>query len=142
MKRVGTPCSTAGRTVVIVASKIILSPATKTYLDMKYDLRTPLGLTWAGLISVEDAYDWEPVTLIPGLDPAAIVGVEAPLWSETLLTMADVEYMAFPRLPGVAEIGWSPAAGRGWDEYRLRLAAQGARWDVMGVNYASGWMKG
>ncbi len=116
-------------------AKIILSPATRTYLDMKYDLNTPLGLTWAGLISIADAYQWEPATLIPGLDPAAIIGVEAPIWSETLTTMAEVETMAFPRLPGVAEIGWSPAAGRGWDEYRQRLAAQRARWEMMGVNY-------
>ena len=114
---------------------IILSPASKAYIDMKYDATTPLGLTWAGLLSVEDSYRWEPETLIPGLDPAAIAGVEAPLWAETLQTIAEVEFMAFPRLPGIAEIGWSPAAGRSWDEYRVRLAAQAPRWSVMGVNY-------
>jgi hexosaminidase len=34
-------------------AKIILSPANKTYLDMKYDASSPLGLDWAGLISVK-----------------------------------------------------------------------------------------
>ena len=43
--------------------------------------------------------------------------------------------MAFPRLAGVAELGWSPAGGRSWQEYRPRLAHQGPRWDELSVNY-------
>jgi len=61
--------------------------------------------------------------------------VEAPLWSETLGTLADFEYMAFPRLAGVAELGWSPARGRDWEEYRVRLGAHAARWTALGVNF-------
>jgi hexosaminidase len=102
---------------------------------MQYDSATPLGAHWAGYIEVRDAYDWDPATLLPGISEAAMIGVEAPLWTETLRTMADVEYMAFPRLPGIAEIGWSPAAGRVWDEYRLRLAAHGPRLQTLGVNF-------
>ena len=65
---------------------------------------------------------------------SAIAGVEAPLWSETLGERTDFEYMAFPRLAGVAEIGWSPA-GRSWEEYRQRLGAQAPRWVALGVNF-------
>jgi hexosaminidase len=116
-------------------AKVIISTASKTYLDMKYDAASPLGLKWAGYISVEDAYTWDPATQVAGVSEADILGVEAPLWSETLRTIWDVEYMAFPRLPGIAEIGWSPAVGRSWDEYSLRLAAQGRRMDALGVNF-------
>ena len=49
-------------------------------------------------------------------------------------TMRDVEYLAFPRLAGAAEIAWSPAAGRTWDEFRGRLGAQAQRWAGLGVN--------
>ena len=66
---------------------------------------------------------------------ADILGVEAPLWSETLLTLTDIEYMAFPRLIGIAEIGWSPQQGRSWDEYRLRLGAQAARLEALDVTF-------
>lgn len=114
---------------------IIMSPGSRAYLDMQYDPSTPLGLHWAGYIEVRDAYDWDPATLVPGIGEEVIVGVEAPLWTETLRTMADVEYMAFPRLLGIAEIGWSPAAARVWDEYRLRLAAHGPRLQALGVNF-------
>ncbi|HEX7394624.1 MAG TPA: family 20 glycosylhydrolase, partial [Anaerolineaceae bacterium] len=64
-----------------------------------------------------------------------ILGIEAPLWSETLRTIKDIEYMAFPRLPGLAELGWSPLAGRNWNEYRLRLGAAGERLTAMDVNF-------
>jgi hexosaminidase len=114
---------------------LIMSPAARAYLDMKYDASTPLGLSWAGFISVQHAYSWDPATHVDGVSEDTILGVEAPLWSETLETWADVVFMAFPRLPGYAEIGWSPPAGRSWDEYRLRLAAHGPRLTVMGVSF-------
>ena len=115
-------------------ASVILSPAPRVYLDMKYDAATPLGLAWAGHISVRAAYDWEPATQLAGVAEAQLLGVEAALWSETLTTLADIEFMLFPRLPGVAEVGWS-AAGRDWETYRARLAAHGPRLGAMGVNF-------
>jgi hexosaminidase len=115
--------------------QVIMSPSGYAYLDMKYDASTPLGLEWAGQISLQRAYSWDPAQIVPGVTEAHILGVEAPLWSETLETLADVHYMAFPRLAGHAEIGWSPQASRSWEDYRQRLAGQGPRLDRLGVNY-------
>jgi hexosaminidase len=114
--------------------KIILSPADKTYLDMKYDAASPLGLDWAGLISVKDAYDWEPASYMAGLEEEDILGLESPLWTETVLTMKDIEFMAFPRLPGLAELAWSPK-GLDWDEYKQRLALHGKFMETLGINF-------
>jgi hexosaminidase len=112
-----------------------MSPATRAYLDMKYDPSTRLGLDWAGTTDVRNAYEWDPVAQIQGLSEQQVLGVEAPLWSETLRTMADVEHMAFPRLAGIAEVGWSPTRDRSWSEYRVRLGAQGPRLRALGVNF-------
>jgi hexosaminidase len=116
-------------------ARLILSPADRIYLDMKYDATTVLGLNWAGFNDVQDAYSWDPATYIPGVSESSILGVEAPLWSESLSEISDFEYMAYPRLAGVAEIGWSPAAARNWETYRLRLGAQAPRWTALGVNF-------
>ena len=123
------------RKAVTQGAEVVMSPANRAYLDMKYDQDTPYGLDWAGLISVEKSYRWDPATLIPGLAESAVIGVEGPLWSETLDDMAKVEFMAFPRLPGIAELGWSPASALDWTTYKDRLAGQAARWDVLGVNF-------
>lgn len=115
-------------------AKIILSPANKTYLDMKYDTSSPLGLDWAGSISVRDAYDWEPGNYMDELEETDILGIEAPLWTETILTVKDIEYMAFPRIIGLAELAWSPK-GQCWEDYKHRLAAHGKRMEAMGIDF-------
>lgn len=114
---------------------LILSPADRVYLDMKYDKNTKLGLAWAGYVEVRRSYDWDPATYLPGAPASAIKGVEAPLWTETISSDAHIDQMAFPRLPGVAELGWSPAATHDWDDYKVRLAAQGPRLSALGIDY-------
>ncbi|MFF0966265.1 beta-N-acetylhexosaminidase [Streptomyces sp. NPDC003703] len=114
---------------------LILSPADRVYLDMKYTKDFPLGLAWAGYVEVRRSYDWDPAAYLPGAPASAVRGVEAPLWSETLSTSAQLDTMAFPRLPGAAELGWSPAATHDWDTYKVRLAAQAPRWDALGIGY-------
>jgi hexosaminidase len=103
---------------------VIMSPASRTYFDHKYDASTALGTTWAGYLSVRDAYEW---------DPGDALGVEAALWSETLLTLRDVEEMAFPRLLCTAELV-SGRPRRDWEEFRPELAARAAELAARGVN--------
>jgi hexosaminidase len=120
---------------VAQGAKILMSPAIKAYLDMQYDKTTKLGLHWAAYIEVDSAYIWDPATLIPGVTKDNIIGIEAALWTETITNMKDMEYMIFPRLPGFAEIGWTPAARRNWNEYKVRLGEHGDRFKTMNVNY-------
>ena len=116
-------------------SKLVLSPAQHAYLDMKYDKNTELGLDWAALVDVRDSYDWDPATYMKGVAESSILGVEAPLWSETVGTISAAEYMVLPRLPALAEVGWTPQSGRDWESFRTRLAAQKARWNQLGLNW-------
>lgn len=116
-------------------ASIIMSPASKTYLDMKYDATTEWGLQWAGFVEVRDAYEWDPAAVLAGLGEEAIAGIEGALWTETITRRDAIDFMTFPRLPGLAETGWSPRAGRSWDEYRARLAQHGPRLAAFGVNY-------
>ncbi|MFD2421793.1 beta-N-acetylhexosaminidase [Amycolatopsis pigmentata] len=116
-------------------NKILMSPANKAYLDMKYNPDSPLGLHWAGYVEVRDAYDWDPATTVQGVSEQQVAGVEAPLWSETLINNDAIEFMAFPRLPGIAEIGWSPRSTHDWNTYRERLADQAPRWVQEGIDF-------
>ena len=116
-------------------AKILMSPARKAYIDMQYDSLTPLGLHWAAYIEVDNGYNWDPATFIPGVGKENIIGIEAPMWSETIIKLDDIEYMMFPRLPGYAEIGWTPASMRSWDEYKVRLAKHEKYFKAMEINF-------
>ncbi|HTF16436.1 MAG TPA: beta-N-acetylhexosaminidase [Chryseolinea sp.] len=116
-------------------SKLVMSPAKKMYLDMQYDSTTKLGLHWAAYIEVDSAYMWNPTSYVKGIARENILGIEAPLWTETISNMDEIEYMVFPRIIGLAEIGWSPEENRGWDEYKVRLANHGPRMKALGIDY-------
>jgi hexosaminidase len=116
-------------------SRIIFSPSTKVYLDMQYDSTSRIGLNWAAYIEVDSSYQWDPAKLVPGIEREQIMGVEAPLWTETVVTMDDIEYLVFPRLPGIAEIGWTPSASRNWDDYKVRLANHAKQWKALGIDF-------
>ncbi len=128
------------RAFVRRGAQLILSPADAVYLDIKPDADSPIGLVWAnGPTSVARAYDWEPLALIEGLVESDILGVEAPMWTETIRTPADIDAMAFPRIAAAAEIAWSAATGplRTWDSFRERVAGLGPLWTALGIGFAA-----
>ncbi|MEV4494009.1 beta-N-acetylhexosaminidase [Micromonospora coxensis] len=116
-------------------ARLILSPGNHAYLDMKYAPDTPVGHDWAGLIDVRRAYDWDPGAHLAGVPAEAVLGVEAPLWTESVTTRAEVEFMLFPRLPALAELAWSPRATHDWAGFRDRLAGHGPRWSIAGITF-------
>ncbi len=116
-------------------AKLIMSPAGKTYLDMKYGKGTELGLEWAGIVDLRTTYDWDPAAYLKGVTESSVIGVEAPLWSETVQNITAAQYLVVPRLPAIAEVGWSAQSSRGWDDFRRRIAAHAPRWRLLGINY-------
>lgn len=109
------------RAFVRAGGRVILSPADAAYLDMKPDADSALGLVWAdGPTSLEDAYAWDPATLVDGVAESDVLGVEAALWTETIRTEDDIETMLFPRLLATAEIAWTPAGARSWPSFAAR----------------------
>ncbi|MBK9388937.1 MAG: beta-N-acetylhexosaminidase [Bacteroidetes bacterium] len=120
---------------VAQGTKLLMSPAARAYIDMKYDSTTVIGYTWAGLIEVDKAYNWDPASLEQGIGKENIIGIEAALWSETITNMKEVEFLTFPRLPGLAEVGWTPSTLRNWDEYKMRLGNHAKRFKAQDINY-------
>ena len=110
----------------------VASPADHAYLDMKYDASCPLGLQWAGYAPVDDAYNWDP-TDFGSADQ--FIGVEGALWAETIADPEHIDYMYYPRLPGIAEVGWTPKENRSWDEYKERIAQHKDRLDSLEIGY-------
>lgn len=124
-----------GNLAVSQGAKVLMSPAVKAYTDMQYDSTSKFGLHWAAYIEVDSAYIWDPATFTSGIGKENIIGIETPLWSETVSNIDEAEYLLFPRHPGYAEVGWTPVSLRNWDDYRTRLAAHGPRFRAMGIDF-------
>ena len=114
---------------------ILISPASKMYLDIKYDSLTKLGLNWPGYINLKTAYDWKIEEEFPQIPKNKIIGVEAPLWSETISTSDDIDYLTFPRLPAYSEIGWTNPSKRKWEDFISRIASHRFLWEERKINY-------
>ena len=113
-------------------ARVLLSPATRTYLDLKYDADFPLGLEWAGHLPLRQAYEWDPLDALD-LPDGSLLGVEACLWTETVRDRDDLAALLLPRLAAVAEVAWSPGSSRDWAGFSTRLAAFAPRWTAAGL---------
>lgn len=115
-------------------TRFVMSPAPHTYLDMKHTPDCPSGRRWAGFIDLDQSYGWDPAALIDGVGDERIAGVEAPLWTEKVLTFDQVEYLCFPRLACLAEVGWTAQEQREWAHVRPRLRVHTQRLASIGVH--------
>jgi len=102
----------------------ILSPGDVAYLDMQRWDGDRWGLSWAnGPTSLREAYSWDPAAIVPGVGEDRILGIEAPMFTETIDTLEAIRQMAFPRLAALAELMWSAADGHDFADFEARLAA-------------------
>ena len=143
-----SPGSITGREAVAKHMKIVMAPANHTYLDQKYivgarsSVPPALGMNWACPrgCDVSSAYNWNPGGFVSGVTDRNVIGVEGAMWGETVATLANADYMVFPRLLALAEIAWSPGARRtatspAYHDFLRRLGGQGARLQAAGVNF-------
>lgn len=116
-------------------NKVLMSPAKKVYLDMQYDSTSRIGLHWAAYIELDSAYLWEPTAYAKGISVENILGVEAPLWTETVANRADIDYLTFPRLPAIAEVAWTKQERRSWESFSKRIPVHGKKWEIQGIEF-------
>jgi hexosaminidase len=116
---------------------VVMTPNTHTYYDhYQSDDTDAEPLAIGGLLSLEKVCGYEPIP--EGLSPDQarhILGVQGQLWTEYVPTPRHVEYMAFPRLCALAEVGWSTPDARQDGSFHKRLHRHLKRLDLLGVKY-------
>ncbi|MEU9671609.1 family 20 glycosylhydrolase [Streptomyces bobili] len=126
------------RDFVAKGGKAVVSAANGAYLDQKYAPETPIGLSWAcrNTCDFPQYYNWDPTSTVSGGIPeASVLGVEAPLWSETVRGGDQAEFLTLPRAAATLEIGWTPQALKDTTSFSERLARLGPRLTVAGTNF-------
>ena len=92
-----------------------------------------------GYTTLKKVYSYEPIPEDLTKEEAKhILGAQGNVWTEFMKTPEKVEYMALPRMSALAEVVWTPANKRNWEDFRRRLEVQFKRFDYMGVNYSEG----
>ncbi len=100
---------------------VVMTPGQAYYLDMaQHPAWAEPGAAWAGWSSPEKAYGYEAEGDFPPELAGHMKGVQACIWCEHFTTVQWFNEMVFPRLPAVAEAGWTRAANKDF----LRFAAQ------------------
>lgn len=118
----------------------VMAPESHTYFDWAQsdDPAEPVAIGRPGerVTTLDKVYRYEPVpAVLEAAAAARVLGTQCQLWTEYVPTVQHAEYMAFPRACALAEVAWSPAASRDWEDFRARLDVHLGRLDVLGVGY-------
>ncbi len=116
---------------------VIMTPTDYCYFDYYQSLDPDEPLAIGGYLPLEKVYGYEPIPEELSAEEAKyIIGVQGNVWTEYLPTPAKVEYMAFPRACALAEVAWTPAERKDYDDFLNRLATHLERLQALGVNVA------
>lgn len=113
--------------------QVVMSPNPQYYLDMgqgEQSIEPPIY----DIARLKDVYALE--ILAPGIDSAYVLGGQGNLWSETVSTPGEVEYMMYPRAFAVSESMWSPKNKKNWNQFVNKVEDHFERSDFAKRNYA------
>lgn len=126
-------------------NRVVMSSFQSMYLDFAQrdvmDEPMSQGLISGRVTTVETCYNFIPYpTGLTDTEKESIIGVEACLWSEYVPTESHADYMLFPRLAAVAEVGWCNPSTKDYDAFIPRLNSIVEFYKELGVNYCKGYL--
>lgn len=129
------------RKVLEAGYPTIFMPAEYFYFDMRQSPHEA-GSNWSNIFDVKHTYSFNFAEQGFSDEQVALVeGIEGAFWSEIALSQGGdssidfLEYMTFPRLCAVAELGWGKN-GSDWESFYARLTQRHyARMSAMNLNY-------
>jgi len=117
----------------------VMSPTGFAYFDYyQSSEREYEPIAIGGFLPLEKVYSYEPIPA--ELDESLhhhILGAQGNVWTEYMKTTRKVEYMAFPRVSAMAEVGWTSKENRNYESFVYRLSYLLNRLDWLDVNYRS-----
>jgi hexosaminidase len=110
---------------------VIMSPHYNCYLEYTYAY-SPL----------KKIYNYEPLPpeILPELSHH-VLGIEGCIWTEHIEDRDRLDFLAYPRLSALSEIGWSPKELKNWADFEARLQSHYKRLDLLKVKYGKDHMQ-
>ena len=117
---------------------VVMAPTTYCYFDYLQSEDARFEPTrCGGFLPVEKVYSLEPAP--DSLSAEArqhVIGVQANLWAEYLLTEGLVEYQALPRMSALAEVQWTQPARKDYEAFKQRLTRLSDFFELYHYQYA------
>lgn len=103
---------------------VIMTPTNWCYFDAGQGPEAQESWRLGGEISLAKVYSYNPVPAALEKEQQHFIrGVQANVWTEYLRQTEKVEYMVFPRILAMAEVGWSAQEQRDFKNFEQRLTA-------------------
>lgn len=110
-----------GIKAVKAGNQAIMTSGKYCYLDAFQDAPNTQPMAIGGYLTLEKVYSFEPVPdSLSTKEAELILGVQGNVWTEHIPTPEHYEYMIYPRILALAEIGWSPSEVKKWDNFHTR----------------------
>ena len=110
-----------GRAAAAAKHSVVMSPHAYCYIDAPQDAPYSQPESIGGYLPLEKVYSYEPTPETMDRSVAQyIMGVQANLWAEYIVTDEHYEHMLWPRAIAIAEIGWSLPEHKDYALFRER----------------------
>ena len=121
-----------------VGHDVVMSPTSHCYFDYQQARAVEHEPSrCGGYIPVEKVYSLDPAPdSIPAAAREHILGVQANLWSEYLVTEGTVEYHALPRMSALAEVQWTLPERKDYQAFLGRLTRLTRLYELYHYQYA------
>jgi len=116
---------------------VVMSPGSHCYFDHYQGDPELEPHSIGGFTPLEKVYSYDPVPKkLNDTLTKYILGAQANLWTEYILSEKHAEYMAYPRACALAEVLWTPKEKKNETEFLSRLKNHFYFLDKWNVNYA------
>ncbi len=115
-------------------AKVVLCPRRPLYFDFIQDKSHKSGRVWGGFNPLADVYDFPAGLKLTPAQESHVLGLQACLWTEQMITQERRDFMTWPRLVAAAESGWTPAARKDYAGFETRLKAELPVLRARGIN--------
>jgi len=115
----------------------VMTPGSYCYFDHYQGDPQNEPLAFGGYTPLDKIYSYHPIPEeLNAEEGKYILGVQANLWAEYILDFKQVEYMLFPRLMALAEVGWGTNDPKNYIAFEKKAVDHFKYLDEMGVNYS------
>jgi hexosaminidase len=113
---------------------VVLSPAPTLYFDNLQSRRDDEPAGRLSVAPLSQVYTFQVMpTVLSAEEGRHVLGAQANMWSEYLMSAWYVQHAAFPRLAALSEAVWSQPASMSWAGFLERLPAQMQRYQRQGI---------